>query len=127
MYIATHHLRTIRPLGSPGVARSGKVRAFPVHPQFLQTYAEHVCPLKQTTLVRDHLGISCLDDLVVPPILDQVEITDIANGAPPTIRGLVMHLLINGQMDKVAFLLQNAEIIEVTHTLFQEAMRVEDR
>ena len=38
-----------------------------------------------------------------------------------------MHLLINGQMDKVAFLLQNAEIIEVTHTLFQEVMHVEDR
>ena len=101
-------------------------RAIPVHPQFLHTYVEHVCPLKQSTLVRDHLGKSCIDDLIAPPLIDQVEITRIVMDVDPSIRGLLMDLLIRGEDSKAAFILQNADVLRIVSGLFQEAMQTSD-
>lgn len=97
----------------------------PVLPGFLHAYVQHVCPLKRTTLVRDQLGMSCLDDLVVPPLMDQAAILATVERVPPSTRGLVMDLLVRGELDRAAFVIRNAETVELVHDLFVEAMRVD--
>jgi len=99
---------------------------YPLLPQFFDAYVQHVCPLKQSTMVRDHLGISCIDDLTVPPLMDQAEITEIVLQAPRSSRGLVMDLLVRGELDKAVFVLRNADVLEIVHQLYQEAMKVDD-
>ena len=104
-------------------ATSAPATTHPVLPGFLHAYVQHVCPLKRTTLVRDHLGMSCLDDLVVPPLMDQASITATVDNVPPSTRGLVMYLLLRGDLDRAAFVIRNADTVELVHDMFQEVMR----
>lgn len=100
-----------------------KASTYPILPQFFETYVEHVCPLKGPDLAKESRGLTCLDGLRAPPLMDQASIVDITSKTPEFLRGVIMALLLEGSdesLEKAAFLLSNAQVLDMARGVFLE-------